>query len=147
MKSSRSSIPQPRARLSETSAWGLGRPGVRVVGLSRLPSSNSCLNTSSLRFHPCPTCSEGLARGTAILTLAPSPETLLGSHSPLEAFIGDGGSATLHVALTRSTPTSFGRLSWGCPRIAPPSAQSMRVHSRPDSVEGAPGLRPRPARV
>jgi hypothetical protein len=31
MKSSGSSIPQPRSRLSGTSTWGLSRPGVRVV--------------------------------------------------------------------------------------------------------------------
>jgi hypothetical protein len=138
MKSSGSSIPQPRSRLSETSTWELSRPGVRVVGLSRSPSSNSCLNTSPVRFHPCPTCLELLARGAVILTLAPSPETLSGSHSPFVAFIGDGVNATLHVALTRSNPTSSGRLSWGCPRIAPPSTQSARVHSRSDFGEEAP---------
>lgn len=147
MKSSGSSMPQPRNRLSETNTWELSRPGVRVVGLSRLPSSSSCLNTSPMRFHPCPTSLELLARGAAILTLAPSPETLSGSHSPFEIFIGGGASATLHVDLTRSTLTSSGHLSWGCPRIAPPSTQSIRVHSRSDFGEEAPDLRPRPATV
>jgi hypothetical protein len=145
MKSSGSSIPQPRSRLSETHAGELSRPGVRVVGLSRSPSSSPCLNTGPVRFHPWPTCLEREARGAVILTLAPSPETLSGSHSPFEVFIGDGPSATLHVDLTRSNPASSGRLSWGCPRIAPPSTQPARVHSRSDSGEGAPDTRPRPA--
>jgi hypothetical protein len=137
MKSSGPSIPQPRARLSGTSAWGLSRPGVRVVwpfppALFEIVPQHESHEVPSLFDLP-----RAKRSGRGDPDLGSFYGDTFGSHSPFEVLVGDGVGATLHVYLTRSTRTSSGRLSWGCPRISPPSTQSTRVHSQVGSREGA----------
>jgi len=140
MKSSGPSIPQPRARLSGTSAWGLSRPGVRVVwpfppALFELVPQHESHEVPSLFDLP-----RAKRSGRGDPDLGSFYGDTFGSHSPFEVVVGDGVGATLHVYLTRSTRTSSGRLSWGCPRISPPSTQSTRVHSQAGSREEDPSF-------